>query len=94
MTRDRKVVDSNPGIVYWMESKFCTLICCKKLIEVCLKRPKINEKEAGVCPLFEDFVGKQSFIEPFMMLIEIVRNIIQSLKSRHKTCLPELFISY
>ena len=42
----------------------------------------------------EDFVGKQSFIEPFMMLIEIVRNIIQSLKSRHKTCLPELFISY
>ena len=28
---------------------FFTLICCKNCI-VCLKRPKINEKEAGVGP--------------------------------------------
>ena len=28
---------------------FFTLICCKSYI-VCLKRPKINEKEAGVGP--------------------------------------------
>ena len=30
---------------------FCTLICCKNCI-VCLKRPKINEKEGGVGPFF------------------------------------------
>ena len=29
-----------------------TLICCKNSI-VCLKRPKINEKEAGVGPFFK-----------------------------------------
>ena len=27
---------------------FFTLICCKNCINVCLKRPKINEKETGV----------------------------------------------
>ena len=31
---------------------FFTLICCKKWI-VCLKRPKINEEEAGVGPFFK-----------------------------------------
>ena len=31
--------------------RFFTLICCKNCI-VCLKRPKINEKEAGVGPFF------------------------------------------
>ena len=30
---------------------FFTLICCKNYI-VCLKRPKINVKEAGVGPIF------------------------------------------
>ena len=29
---------------------FFTLICCKNCNNVCLKRPKINEKEAGVGP--------------------------------------------
>ena len=32
---------------------FFTLICCKNCIDVCLKRPKINEKEAGVGPFFK-----------------------------------------
>ena len=27
---------------------FFTLICCKNCIDVCLKRPKINGKEAGL----------------------------------------------
>ena len=31
---------------------FYTLICCKNCF-VCLKRPKINEKEAGVGPFFK-----------------------------------------
>ena len=30
---------------------FFTLICCKNYYDVCFKRPKINEKEAGVGPL-------------------------------------------
>ena len=44
-----KVVGSNPSARYWMDMTFFTLICCRKCI-VCLKRPKINEKEAGVGP--------------------------------------------
>ena len=50
MTHDQKVVGSNPRTVNWMELTFFTLIYCKNCIEVCLKRPKINEKEAGVGP--------------------------------------------
>ena len=40
------------GFVNWMDMIFLRLICCKKCI-VCLKRPKINEKEAGVGPFFK-----------------------------------------
>ena len=32
---------------------FFTLICCKNCNDVCLKRPKINEKEAGVAKFFK-----------------------------------------
>ena len=32
---------------------FFTIICCKNCNDVCLKRPKINEKEAGVGPFFK-----------------------------------------
>ena len=35
-----------------LDGHFFTLICCKNCI-VCLKRPKINKKEAGVGPIFE-----------------------------------------
>ena len=35
---------------------FFTLICCKNCI-VCLKRPKINKKEAGVGPIFKKLVN-------------------------------------
>ena len=34
-----------------LDGHFFTLICCKICI-VCLKGPKINEKEAGVGPFF------------------------------------------
>ena len=34
-----------------LDGHFFTLICCKNCI-VCLKRPKINKKEAGVGPIF------------------------------------------
>ena len=41
---------SNPGAICWMDMTFFTLICCKNFI-ACLKRPKINEKEAGIGPV-------------------------------------------
>ena len=34
-----------------LDGHFFTYICCKNC-NVCLKRPKINEKEAGIGPLF------------------------------------------
>ena len=34
-----------------LDVHFSTLICCKNCF-VCLKRPKINKKEAGVGPFF------------------------------------------
>ena len=44
---------SNPSAVQWMDIwTFFTLICCKNCI-VGLKRPQINEKEAGVGPFFK-----------------------------------------
>ena len=45
-THVQEVVGLNPSDVY-----FFALICCKNCI-VCLKRPKINGKEAGVGPIF------------------------------------------
>ena len=51
-TQVLKVVGSNPSAVYWMDMTFFTLICCKNCI-VCLKRPKINEKEAGDGPFLK-----------------------------------------
>ena len=49
MTHFQEVVGLNPGAIYWMDMTFCTLIYCKNCF-VCLKRPKINEKEAKVGP--------------------------------------------
>ena len=43
-----RVVGSNPGTVYWMDIFHIYLL---QNCNVCLKRPKINEKEAGVGPL-------------------------------------------
>ena len=42
---------SNPGAVYWMDIFSHTFVV--KICNVCLKRPKINEKEAGVGPFFK-----------------------------------------
>ena len=45
----------NAGAVYWIDMAFFALICCKNCI-VSLGRPKINKKEAGVCPFKKDLV--------------------------------------
>ena len=37
-----------------LDGHFFTYICCKNC-NVCLKRPKINEKEAGVGPFLKTF---------------------------------------
>ena len=39
------------SLCHILDAHFFTFICCKNCI-VCLKRPKINEKEAGVGPFF------------------------------------------
>ena len=40
---------------------FYTLICCKNCNNVCLKRPKINEKEAGVGPFKKEHYTKRGW---------------------------------
>ena len=46
---------SNSGAVYWMD--IFHLVVLKKCINVCLKRPKINEKEAGVGSFFKNKIS-------------------------------------
>ena len=36
-----------------LDGHFFTYICCKNCTDVCLKRPKMNEKVAGVGPYFK-----------------------------------------
>ena len=45
-----KVVGLNPCTIYWMY--IFSHIFVEKICIVCLKRPKINKKEAGVGPFF------------------------------------------
>ena len=44
-----------------LDGHFFTFVCCEDC-NVCLKRPKINEKEAGVGPIFK---VKESVDGPF-----------------------------
>ena len=46
------VVGSNPSTVYWMD--IFSRIFVVKICKVCLKRPKINEKEAENGPFFNN----------------------------------------
>ena len=48
-----KVMGSNPGTIYWMDMIFFSHWFVVKNCIVCLKRSKINEKVAGVCPFFK-----------------------------------------
>ena len=36
-----------------LDGHFFAYNCCKNCNDVCLKRPKINKKEAGVVPFFK-----------------------------------------
>ena len=67
-------MSSNLGAVYWMDMTFFTLICCKNCI-VCLKRPKINEKEAGIGP-FVVQLRRQETINWFLALSFYVGSLL------------------
>ena len=60
----------NPRAVYWMDMTFFHIDLQSKCI-VCLNRPKINEKYAGVSPFKKNpkFTNLQSFIGPDPMLL-------------------------
>ena len=47
-----KVVGSNPSQHRILDGRFFTLICCKICNDVCLKRPKINDKRGRGWPIF------------------------------------------
>ena len=54
-----------------LDGQFFTYICCKNCYDVCLKRPKINEKEAGFGPFFlkkNNSMGTSSFTSFFFLL--------------------------
>ena len=57
MTQVQEVLGLNPGAVYRHNMKFFTLIC--------LKRPNIIEKEAGVGPFF-----KKNLISELVRLLD------------------------
>ena len=46
--------------------RFFTLICCKNCIEDCLKRPKINRKEARVGPFKKSIKMKTKIYSSFI----------------------------
>ena len=52
---------SNAGTIYWMEMTFFPLICCINCIDVCVKRPKINEKRSGLAHLKKDLEGQSKY---------------------------------
>ena len=60
-----KVVGSNPGTIYWMD--FFTNIFCKNCNDVCLKRLKLNEKEAALA----HFLKKVIFVNSGLHLLII-----------------------
>ena len=45
-----------------LDGHFFTLICCKNCNNVCLKTPKIKEKEAGVGPFKKQYFAIKSLI--------------------------------
>ena len=58
-----------------LDGHFFTYICCKNCNDVCLKRPKINDKRSGVCPfkkrkfVTNNFLKKLPFLVPLQGLL-------------------------
>ena len=61
----QEVVGSNPSIGYWIKN-FPHINCCKNC-NVCLKRPKINEKEAGVGPFFKKYSNRFPIVSSYLL---------------------------
>ena len=51
-----KVMGSNTGTVYCMDI-FSPILVVKNCDDLCLKRPKINEKEAGLAYFLKKNIG-------------------------------------
>ena len=56
-----KVVGSNPGVIYWMDMTFFTLICCKRLY--CLLEKTKNKRKSG--PLFKKRIFLPKYVVSF-----------------------------
>ena len=57
MVKGRDTRSKGCGFKSWhrlLDGHFSTYICCKNCNDDCLKRPKINEKEAGVGPFLNN----------------------------------------
>ena len=56
-----KVVGSNPGTIYWMD--IFHIFCFKICYDVCLKRPKINDKRGRGWPILlkKSIEGRSQF---------------------------------
>ena len=65
-THVRKVVGLNPGTVYWMN--IFTHIFVVNICNVCYKRLKINEKEAGIGPFLIKISKLYTFISVYMKM--------------------------
>ena len=50
-----------------LDGHFFTFICCKNC-NVCLKRPKINEKEAGVGPILTKKLLEYEHLSFFLVI--------------------------
>ena len=85
----QEVVGSNPGALYWIDMTFFTLICYKNGI-VCLKRPKINEKEVRVGQFEKKHFGKNvHMLTSTPLQVDVVDSYLGE-SSRHMTSRPSV----
>ena len=93
---------SNPVAVYWMDI-FAHLFVVKIVLFV-LKRPKINEKEAGLAHFYKKklnvtsvprFAAKVSFYpKPFIALFSFWQTMPKSLHSKQETLFSILRLKF
>ena len=63
-----EVMGSNPCAVYWMDI-FC-IDFVVKIVLFCMKRPKINEKEAGLSHFFKK-VAYDDWLSPYIGFVSL-----------------------
>ena len=81
-----RIVGLNPGTIYWMDMTFFTLICCKNCNNVCLKIPKINQKETRNGPLKSVLSKNAPTLVAFIGIMYL--HLIQHNSGFQHTCTP------